>query len=159
MHSNAKTVKEYLASLPPERRKDMELMRTLIKKNLPKGFQEIMDGMIVYSVPLKTYPAGYLNNPQYPLPCIGLASQKNNMALYLMTVYADPKLDAWFRKTYKATGKKLDMGKSCIRFKSVDKLALDVIAEVLTKVSVEDYVASYELGNLKMQRSIKKKKK
>lgn len=145
MQSTAKTVQEYLASLPKERRADMQAVRSVILKNLPKGYVENYGyGMIGYAVPLKLYPAGYHAKKGEPLPYAALASQKHFMALYSMAVYGDKKLLEWFQKAYKASGKKLDMGKSCIRFKKLDDVPLDVIGELIAKISVKDYIAFYE---------------
>jgi hypothetical protein len=134
----------YLASLPPERRQAISTLRSLIKKHLPKGYVETTQyGMICYVVPLTTYPDGYLGKPDVPLPYICLASHKNHLAVYLMSVYGDAKLSQWFTTAWKKTGKKLDMGKSCLRFKAVDDLALDVLGEAIGRVSVKDYVTLY----------------
>lgn len=140
--SSAATVKEYLASLPDDRRKAMTEVRKVIRKNLAKGFEEGMQfGMIGYCVPLSRYPDTY--NGQ-PLGVVALASQKSHMSLYLMCVYSDSKLERAFLEGWKASGKKLNMGKSCVRFKKLDDLALDVIAETLSKVTVDDFLAQYE---------------
>ncbi|MCU0246553.1 MAG: DUF1801 domain-containing protein [Bryobacter sp.] len=145
MTSKAATVDAYLAELPEDRRAAIQKVRAVIKKNLPKGFAEAMQyGMIGYAVPHKLYPAGYHCDPKQPLPFAALASQKNHMAVYMMSIYQDPKLLEWFTGAYKATGKKLDMGKSCVRFKKLDDLPLDVIGEAFRKVSVPEYIARYE---------------
>ena len=147
MLSKATTVKDYLAELPEERRTAIEAVRKVVLQNLPKGYKEgVMYGMIGYVVPLETYPKGYLDNPKIPLTYIGLASQKNYMALYLTNVYTDKNTESWFAKAYKATGKKLDMGKSCVRFKKLEDLPLEVIAEVVAMTPVKDFIASYEAG-------------
>jgi hypothetical protein len=110
MQSKAKTVADYLKSLPEERRKAMAAVRDVILKNLPEGYEEIMQyGMISYVVPHSIYPDGYHCNPEQPLPYACLASQKNHMSLYLMTVYGQKEIEAWFRREFKAAGKKLDM--------------------------------------------------
>ena len=125
MQSKAKTVKEYLAELPADRRKAIEEVRKTILKHLPKGYVEIMQyGMIGYAVPLSLYPQGYHCKKDEPLPFISLASQKNNMTLYMFCLYLEKKDAERFQKEYKASGKKLDMGKSCIRFKKVEDLML-----------------------------------
>jgi hypothetical protein len=145
MQSKAKTVAEYLKSLPPDRRAAIEAVRKVILKNLPKGFKETMQyGMIGYVVPHSLYPPGYHCDPKQPLPFACLASQKNHMALYLMTVYGNNEVESWFRKEYAAAGKKLNMGKSCIRFKKLDDLPLEVIGKVIARVPVKDYIAIYE---------------
>ncbi|HLG93693.1 MAG TPA: DUF1801 domain-containing protein [candidate division Zixibacteria bacterium] len=145
MQSKAKTVKEYLAELPPERKAAIGAVREVILKNLPKGFAEIMQyGMIGYAVPHSVYPPGYHCDPKQPLPFVGLASQKNHMAVYMMNIYMDKETENWFIKAYKASGKKLDIGKSCLRFKKVEDLALDVIGQAVGRKSVKEYIALYE---------------
>ena len=145
MHSSAPTVAEYLAGLSLDRRKAIASVRSTIKKHLPSGYVETMQyGMISYVVPLRLYPAGYLGKPDVPLPFVSLAAQKNHMAVYLMNVYGDPKLDTWFKTAWKKTGKKLDMGKSCLRFKQVEELALDVLGQAVARTPVAEYVARYE---------------
>lgn len=142
VQSKAQTVKEYLAELPADRRKDIAAVRKVIVDNLPKGYQECMSyGMIGYVIPLSRYPETY--NKQ-PLTVAALASQKNYMSVYLTCVYGEKKHQEWFKKAFAAAGKKLDMGKSCVRFKKLDDLALDVIGEAIAKVSVEDFIANYE---------------
>lgn len=142
VQSKAQTVKEYLAELPPDRRKAIETVRKVILANLPSGYEECMScGMIGYVIPLSRYPDTY--NKQ-PLPLASLASQKNHMSLHLMCVYGSPTLLDWFTKSYKASGKKLDMGKSCVRFKSTDDLPLELIGETIAKVSVEKFIEFYE---------------
>lgn len=145
MQSKAKTVSEYLKELPPDRREALEVVRKIISKNLPKGYEEIMQyGMIGYVIPLRLYPSGYLNNPQCPITYAGLASQKNYMSLYLTNVYGHKETEAWFKKEYKASGKKLDMGKSCVRFKKLDDLPLQLIGKAIARTPVEKYIAIYE---------------
>ena len=144
MISKATTVTEYLAQLPDDRRTAIEAVRKVMKKNLPKGFEESMQyGMISYYVPHKIYPAGYHCDPKQPLPFAGLASQKNYMSVYLMC-YMDEQMDKSFRQAWAKSGKKLDMGKCCIRFKKVDDLALDVVAEAIGRLSTDEYIAIYE---------------
>jgi hypothetical protein len=145
MPTSAKTPAEYLASVPAERRKELTAVRSVIKKHLPKGYAEtIQYGMISYVVPLKLYPAGYLGKKDVPLPYVSLAAQKTHLALYLMSVYGDPKLERWFKAAWAKSGKKLDMGKSCVRFKTADALALDVLAEAIAKTPVKAFVERYE---------------
>lgn len=145
MTSKATTVKEYLAALPDDRRAALEGVRSVILKNLDKGFEEGMQyGGIGYFVPHRVYPPGYHCDPKQPLPFAGLASRKGAMSLYLMCVYGSPEEDTWFRETWAKTGKKLDMGKSCIRFKKLEDLALDVIAQVFRRVSAKKYISHYE---------------
>lgn len=156
MQSKAATVDQYLAELPADRREALETLRALFKKNLDKGMQERMGyGMMGYAIPHSIYPNGYHCDPSSPLPFAGCASQKNAMSLYLMHLYMDPAEDKWFRAAWAKTGKKLDMGKSCIRFKKIDDLALDVIAEALRRVTIKDYIAAYE-GNLSKSKYAKK---
>jgi hypothetical protein len=145
MQSKAKTVKQYLSSLSRDRREAIEVVRKVILKNLSKGYEEIMQyGMIGYVVPLKLFPAGYLNDPKAPLPFAGLASQKNHMAVYLLNIYAEKGLAAWFVKEYKKTGKKLDMGKSCVRFTKLENLPLSLIGQAVKKTSVKQFIQQYE---------------
>jgi hypothetical protein len=138
------TVADYLKGLPADRMKAIGAVRKLIKQHLPKGYQETTQyGMISYVVPLSVYPEGYLGKKDVPLPYICLASQKNHMAVYLMCVHGDAKLAKWFAASWKKAGKKLDMGKSCLRFESVDDLALDVLGAAVAAVPVTKYVAQY----------------
>jgi len=134
----AKTVAEYIASLPEDRRGAIKAVRAVVKKNLPAGYKEGMDyGFIGWTVPLSVYPDTY--NGQ-PLCYAALANQKNHMALYLMAAYAEGPIKQRLVKGFRAAGKKLDMGKSCIRFKSLDDLPLDVIAEVAAALPMKKYV-------------------
>ena len=143
MQSKAKTVEEYLKELPEERREAIEAVRNLILKNLGKGYEEGMQyGMIGYYVPHRLYPDGYHCDPKQPLPIACLASQKNYMSLYMMPVYEEG--DTWFREAWAKTGKKLDMGKSCIRFKKVEDLALEVIATAIKRMPVKKWIEVYE---------------
>jgi len=145
MKTDAKTPKEYLDNLPEDRKKAMVKLRSVIRKNLPKGFKEVMDGMLHYVVPHSIYPDGYHCNPKQPLPFISLASQKNFIALYHMGVYSDKKLLNWFTKKYPHHSKlKLDMGKSCIRFKKVNDIPYDLIGELASKITVDEWVSFYE---------------
>jgi len=122
-------------------------VRAAIKKALPKGYRETLQhGMITYVVPLTIYPEGYLRKKDVPLPFVSLAAQKNHLALYLMNVYGDAKLERWFRSAWAKSGKKLDMGKSCLRFQVAEDLALDVVSQVVAKTSVKEYVARYEVS-------------
>jgi len=139
MPSSATTVEEYLAELPDDRRAAIATVRDLVNEHLPDGYQETFAwGMITWSVPLDRLPDTY--NGQ-PLAYVSLASQKNYMTLYLMGAYGDE--DVWFREEYAKSGKKLDMGKSCVRFKTLDHLALDPIAKAVERIPVETYVARY----------------
>ncbi|MEM9415692.1 MAG: DUF1801 domain-containing protein [Planctomycetota bacterium] len=158
MPSKATTAAQYLKELPEDRRKAISKLRSVIKKNLPKGIEEgIQYGMIGYFVPHKLYPNGYHCDPKQPLPFASIASQKNHMALYTMTVYSDPKINKWFTKAWKDAGHKLDMGKSCIRFKKIEDVPLDVVAELFTKVDVKQYIQMYEDAYVNRSRPAKKK--
>jgi hypothetical protein len=138
----AHTVAQYLAQLPPDRRGAITEVRDAINARLPPGYEETLQfGMISWVVPASRLAATY--NGQ-PLALVSLASQKQHMALYLMSVYGDRELEAWFRAAYREAGKMLDMGKSCVRFKTLDALALDVIGEAIARVPVDAYVAAYE---------------
>jgi len=146
MQSKATTVEQYIEELPEDRKEAIIQLRKVIKKNLPKGFKEGMGyGMIGYVVPLSTYPAGYHCTPELPLPFLSIASQKNFVAMYHMCIYSDPKLNKWFTDEYaKLNIGKLDMGKSCTRFKNLSKIPYALIGELCTKVSVEDWIKQYE---------------
>jgi hypothetical protein len=145
VQSKAATVKEYLASLPPDRREAIEAVRKVILKNLDKGYKEgMLYGMIGYYVPHSLYPPGYHCDPTIPIGIGGLASQKNYMSVYLMCIYNSTEHAAWFQKAWKATGKKLDMGKCCIRFKKAQDLALDVLGQAFKRVSVKECIAGHE---------------
>ena len=147
------SVKEYLDSLPEDRRKALSKVRAAVNRRLPKGYKEgIQYNMIGWFVPHKLYADGYHCDPKQPVPFASLASQKNHMALYLMCTYLDAKHKAWFEQAWNKTGKKLDMGKSCVRFKSVDDLPLDVIEEAVARVPVKDFLATYESLIPKSQR-------
>lgn len=145
MRSEATTTAEYLANLPDDRKAPMTKLHKIVKKNLPKGFQEVMDGMIGWVVPHKLYPAGYHCDPSQPLPFIGLASQKNYIALYHMGLYSDNKLLHWFKAGWaRASEKKLDMGKCCIRFKKPADIPYELIGELVSKVTPQQWIDEYE---------------
>jgi Domain of unknown function (DU1801) len=148
MQSKATTVASYLASLPNDRRQAIEAVRNTILANLDEDFEEGMQyGMIGYYVPHRIYPAGYHADPKQGLPFAALASQKNYMSVYLMGLYTgtDNNLTRWFQEAWAKSGKKkLDMGKSCIRFKKVDDLALDVIGEAIRRRPAKAYIEAYE---------------
>lgn len=154
MKSNARTVKDYLATLPPDRRAGIEAVRRVILKNLDKDYEEgMMWGMIGYAVPHRVWPLGYHCDPEKPLLMCALASQKNTMTVYLMSVYGgqagtnggigNNAERAWFEKAWKATGKKLTMGGCCIHFKTLEHAALDVIGEAVRRMPAKKYVANY----------------
>jgi hypothetical protein len=154
VQSRATTVHHYLSSLPPDRGAAISAVRDIILRNLDKDYEEGMQyGMIGFFVPHRVFPAGYHCDPKQPLPFAGLASQKNYMSLYMMSLYGAAGSDRpdggadherWFREAWAKTGKKLDMGKSCIRFKKLDDLALDVIAEAIRRVPAKTYISHYE---------------
>jgi hypothetical protein len=156
MAKSAKTVKEYMAGLPADRRQALEAVWKVFLENIGPGYEERMEyGMPGFCVPHSIYPAGYHCDPKIPLPFAGMASQKNYMSIYLMCQYFSAEEDAAFRAKWAKTGKKLDMGKVCIRFKRVEDLALDLIGEVIASVPVEDYIARYEAS---LAESVKKKR-
>ena len=141
VQSKATTVDQYLDELPPDRRETVAAIRDLVLENLPAGYEETMYfGMIGYVVPLEVQPETY--NGQ-PLEYVALASQKNYISLYLMNVYGHKETQEWFLKAYKASGKKLNMGKSCVRFKKIDDLPLDVIARVVGLTPMDEFVKAY----------------
>jgi len=140
--SAATSVEEYLGELPEDRRAVVTALRRLVRKHLPKGFRETVSfGMIAYGVPLERYPDTY--NGQ-PLCNVAIAAQKNYYSLYLMGVYQDAAKEAALKDAFKATGKKLDMGKSCLRFRSLDDLPMEAIGRVIAETSVGDFIARYE---------------
>ena len=144
--SKATTVEEYLASLTEERRAVLSVVRSKIRKHLPKGYVEGMEyGMIYYSIPLTRFPETYNG---HPLCYAGLAAQKNHYAVYLMGAYGDGSNLATLKAGFEKAGKKLDMGKSCVRFKSLDDVALDAIGESIASMSVDDFIAMYERSRL-----------
>jgi len=150
MRSDAKTVAAYLAALPEERRQAIEAVRSVILKRLPAGYQETMNwGMISYEVPLATYSDTY--NGQ-PLMLAALASQKNHMAVYLSAIYADDEARERFETAYRATGKRFDVGKSCVRFRRLDDLPLEVIGDAVAAVPLEAFIAIYERGRSRARR-------
>jgi hypothetical protein len=145
MQSKASTVEAYLESLPSDRRAALQAVREVILKNLDGGYEEgVQYGMIGYYVPHRVFPPGYHCDPRQPLPFASLASQKNYMSVYLMGVYGDTGELRWFEDAWAKTGKKLDMGKSCVRFKKVEDLALDVIGAVIKRMPAKKYVEQYQ---------------
>ncbi len=158
MQSKAKTVRAYLNALPPDRRASVEAVRNVVLANLDPRIEEGMQyGMIGWYIPHRIFPGGYHADPRQPLPYACLASQKNGLSLYLMNIYADGTDDAlWFRREWAKSGKKLDMGKSCIRFKRAEDLALDVIAQTFKRTSVERHLASYAAWDPRNHRAAKK---
>lgn len=150
MATKAASIKEYIDNLPEDRKPAIKKLRSIIKKNLPKGYKEVISyGMIGYVIPHKIYPDGYHCSPQLPLPFMNLASQKNFIAVYHMGIYADPKLMKWFTAEYpKYVSTKLDMGKSCIRFKKIETIPYELIGELSSKMTTDDWIGLYE-KNLK----------
>lgn len=139
--SNATTVEDYLAELPADRFDAITEVRDAILTNLPEGLVEAMNwGMITYEVPLETFPDTYNKKP---LMYAALASQKNHMAVYLSSIYGDPDLEEWFRSEYEATGKKMDIGKSCVRFKKLENLPVELIGEAISKVDLDAFLDMY----------------
>jgi uncharacterized protein YdhG (YjbR/CyaY superfamily) len=150
MQSKAATVDAYIEELPEERKDVIKEIRKVILKNLPKGFKETMGyGMMSYVVPHTIYPAGYHCDPKVPLPFLAVASQKNFVALYHMGIYADKELLNWFTAAYPEHCKtKLDMGKGCVRFKKMNDIPYNLIAELVSKIIVQEWIDIYE-KNLK----------
>ena len=146
MQSKATTPDQYIAELPEDRKEIMQKLRETVKKNLPKGFEETMQyGMLGYVVPHSIYPDGYHCNPKDALPFMALASQKNHIGFYHMGIYSDPDLMKWFTEEYpKHASNKLDMGKSCIRFKNLKNIPFELLGELTTKISVDEWIAKYE---------------
>lgn len=146
MQSGAATADEYMAELPEDRRKVMGDLRSAIRKNLPKGFVEVMSyGMLGWVVPHKLYAAGYHCDPEQPLPFMNIASQKNHIAVYHMGLYSSPKMLEWFKSEWpKHSSKKLDMGKSCIRFKKAEDIPVALIGELASKMTVTEWINTYE---------------
>lgn len=153
MTSKASTPAEYIAGLPPVQQEAVQKLREVITKNLPKGFAEGMGyGMIGYVVPHSIYPAGYHCDPKLPLPFVSIAGQKNFIAVYHMGIYADSDLLNWFTAEYaKAVSTKLDMGKSCIRFKKPEQIPYKLIGQLMKKMTVKDWIARYEKSFTKKQ--------
>lgn len=146
MRYEANSVEEYISQLPGDKREVIEKLRKTIIENLPVGFEEtIAYGMIGYVVPHSIYPSGYHVNPMEPLHFISIASQKNNISFYHMGIYVFPDILAWFKEEYpKHVKTKLDMGKSCIRFKNVNNIPYELIGELCSKITIEDYLDKYE---------------
>ena len=146
MTSTAATADDYVATLPDDRREAIEKLRKVIKKNIPKGFSETMQyGMMGWVVPHTKYPAGYHCDPKQALPFAGLASQKNAISFYHMGIYSMPELLDWFTKEYpKHCKTKLDMGKSCVRFKKPEQIPYELIGELMKKVTPEKWIEVYE---------------
>ena len=146
MQSKATTPEAYIAEMPADRQKAFSKLRSVIKKNLPKGFKESMGyGMIGYCVPHSKYPAGYHCDPKLPLPFMSIASQKNFIAVYHMGVYALPELYKWFTAAHaKASPRKLDIGKSCMRYKKPEDIPFELIGELASKITPDEWISYYE---------------
>ena len=148
MQSKVATVEQYLSELPADRRQVVQAVRTVMKRNLAEGFEEVMQyGMIGYCVPHKLFPQGYHCDPKQPLPFAALAAQKNYYSIYLMALAEGSGGEATFRAAWEKTGRSLDMGKCCVRFRRLEDVALDVLATTLKRITVDAYVSRY-LGNL-----------
>lgn len=142
VQSNAKTAAAYLAGLPPERRRIVAAVRDVILRNIDPGFRECMQhGMISFAIPLERFADTY--NGQ-PLGLVAIAAQKGYCSVYLMNVYGDPKTERWFRAEWQKTGKKLDMGKSCVRFKSLDDIPLDLIGRAVARTTADAFIRHYQ---------------
>jgi uncharacterized protein YdhG (YjbR/CyaY superfamily) len=146
MQSKAVTPNQYVAELPDDRRQAIEDLRTVVKNNLPAGFEEVMSyGMLGYVVPHSIYPNGYHCNPKDPLPFFAIASQKNSINIYHMAMYMDKDLYDWFVAEYpKYSSKKLDMGKSCVRFKKTEDIPFESIGNLISKITVKNWIEVYE---------------
>ncbi len=146
MTYDAKSPEDYISQVPEERQDALKKLRKTINDNLPKGFKECINyNMIGYVVPHDIYPDGYHCDPKLPLPFMSFASQKNSINFYHSGIYANPELHDWFVKEYpKHCKRKLDMGKSCVRFKKIDEIPYELIAELVKKMSVEQWITIYE---------------
>ena len=138
MKSDAKTIEQYLAELPPERREAIKEVRQTILVNLPEGYEEVTNwGMITYQVPLEAYPDTYNKKP---LMYAALANQKNHMAVYLTGIYMDENLNQEFESKYRETGKRYDVGKSCVRFRKLEDLPLELIGESIAAIGMDEFI-------------------
>lgn len=145
VQSKAVSVSQYLKELPEDRRSAISKIRDVILRSVDDGIEEVMSyGMIGYHVPLRIYPSGYHCDPKMPLPYLSLASQKNHMAIYMMGLYMDSADTAWFTAAWKATGKRLNMGKSCVRFTKIEDVPLEVLAEAIQRMPSKRYITTYE---------------
>ena len=151
------TVEDYIAALPADRAEQIARLRELILRRLPEGYVEQIDfGMIAYVIPLETYPETYNG---HPLMYAALASQKRHMSLYLMNVYGDEATQRWFTEGFASSGKKLDMGKACVRFKRLEDLPLEFIGDVIEHTPVSEYIAGYEASRAQMASNRKSRRK
>ncbi len=155
------TVAQYLAALPKDRRDAIKAVRKVIRDNLDTGYAEcVQNNAIGYVVPHSVYPPGYHCDPTQPLPYLGIASQKHHMGIYLCCVYSSEAEQRWFREAWAKTGKKLDMGKSCVRFRKIEDVALDVIGKTVKRTPVKKFIAHYEavLAQTRSRKKTTKKK-
>lgn len=160
MTSAARTVEEYLAALPEDRRADVEALRAAVRAGLPEGYEEGMQyGMIGYYVPHSRYPLGYHCDEKQPLPFAAIAAQKGYYGVYLMGLYMSPGLTEWFQGAWAATGAKLDMGKACVRLKKLDGAPIQLFRDAMAKLPVDDYIGLYEAGLPEAVRAKREKKK
>jgi len=156
MKSNASTVEQYISELSEERREAVTTVRDVVLENLPEGYEEVMDfGMIAYVVPLSVVPKTYNG---HPLMYAAIASEKSYVSVHLMNIYASPETQKWFVDSYKATGKRMNMGKSCVRFKKLEDLPLELIGEAVGKTPMEDWIAVYEASRRPRKRGSRRKK-
>ena len=148
MQSKAETVEQYIEELPEDRKEVIVKLREVVLLNLPEGFEECMNyGMIGYVVPHSIYPDGYHCDTSLPLPFLSIASQKNHIGFYHMGIYSDEGLLNWFTEEYKnQVPTKLDMGKSCVRFKNPKKIPFELLGDLVSKMSVDDWIAAYEMN-------------
>ena len=146
MTIKARTIAEYVKQIPEDRQQVFEKLLSILRENLPHGFEKCLSyGMPAFSVPHSLYPKGYHVSPQVALPFISIASQKNFIAFYHMGLYATPELNSWWQEEYpKYSSRKLDIGKSCVRFKKMDDIPFELIQELAQKVSPEEWIATYE---------------
>lgn len=146
MTIKARTIAEYVKQIPEDWQQVFEKLLSILRENLPPGFEECLSyGMPAFSVPHSLYPKGYHVSPKVALPFISIASQKNFIAFYHMGLYATPELNSWWQEEYpKYSKRKLDMGKSCVRFKKMDDIPFELIQELAQKVSPEEWIATYE---------------
>jgi len=152
--SKPATVAEYLDQLPDDRRVALEAIRKVIRKNIDKPFEEGMQyGMIAYYLPHSVYPQGYHCDPNQPLPFASIASQKSHIGLYLFCVYTSAELQAWFVDAWKKTGKKLDMGKSCVRVKKIEDIPFEVIVELFKRAKAKTFIATYDASRADSQKN------
>jgi len=154
LEKDIKTVSAYIDSLPYPRQLTMNSLRQIVLSSLPAGYEEILLGnMIGYVVPLSVFPEGYLGNKNIPLMYMALAAQKNYYSLYMMSLYGDKRLLEWFTEEFAKSHKKLNMGKSCLRFKNLTDLPLDLIVQTIAKVPMEKYIQAYQNSRKLLARS------